>query len=423
MKYTAIDRQRQIYLNGVTGTVPVVPQDAARLEQALKARLQPEAYAYLTGGAGQGSTMRNNRKAFERWRIIPRMLRNVEQRDTTTTLLGMQLPAPMLLAPIGVLDLAHPDADLAVARACSNMGIPYIFSNQASNTMEACAAQMSDTPRWFQLYWSKHDELVQSFVSRAENCGCTALVVTLDTTMLGWRVQDLDLGYLPFLRGRGIAQYTADPVFLSLLDDYIPESATRRITREAVDVLLEALRNFPGHSLLAKLRSGKPLKAVQLFIDIYSRPSLTWDDLAKLRQMTQLPILLKGILHPADAQLALDYGMDGIIVSNHGGRQVEGAIATLDALPPIAKVINKRIPILLDSGVRSGSDIFKALALGADAVCLGRPYTYGLALGGQEGVEEVLQNFVADFELTLGLAGCASLADIRSDMLVSVADY
>jgi lactate 2-monooxygenase len=346
------------------------------------------------------------------------MLRNVSERDTSIQLFGQKIPSPILLSPVGVLEMVHPEADLAVAQAAAQLGLPYIFSNQASKPMEVCAQAMGDRPRWFQLYWSKSNELVQSLVQRAERCGCTALVVTLDTTLLGWRTRDLDLGYLPFLEGKGIAQYTSDPVFQRLMDEPDDsEPVKRSITLQSLQGLINMTKNYPGDNFLKKLVSGRPLKAVRKFVSIYSNPATTWEDLAWLRQQTKLPILLKGILHPNDAKKALDAGMNGIIISNHGGRQVDGAIATLDALPGIAKVIQSKIPILLDSGVRGGADIFKALALGAHAVCIGRPYVYGLTIGGEQGLCEVMQNLMADFELTMGLAGCKNISEINQETL------
>ncbi|MEL7436630.1 MAG: alpha-hydroxy-acid oxidizing protein, partial [Chloroflexota bacterium] len=318
-------------------------------------------------------------------------------------------------APIGVLDMAHPDADTAVARATADENIPMIFSSQASRSMEEMAGVMGNSPRWFQLYWSKMDDLVVSFVQRAEKAGCEAIVVTLDTTMLGWRIRDLDLAYLPFLRGRGIAQYTSDPVFMQSLEEEATAPAPdRKITLQSIQGLLEMVSNHPG-GMLDNLRSGEAIAAVQKFIATYSRSSLTWDDLSFLREHTKLPILLKGILHPDDARQAVDTGMNGVIVSNHGGRQVDGAIGAFDALPDVVTAVDNQIPILMDSGIRTGADIFKAIAMGAKAVCLGRPYVYGLAAGGYNGVREVLRNFKADFELTMRLSGCRSVDEITRD--------
>lgn len=416
---SAPDWQKEIYLNGFAGKKSSVKISWHNLEKDAQKVMSEKAYAYIAGGAGHEQTMVSNQKAFEQWKIVPRMLQNVAERDTSIELFGQKIPSPILLDPVGVLEMVHPHADVAVAKAASRVGLPYIFSNQASRPMEECAAVMGDSPRWFQLYWSKSNELVQSFLQRAEKCGCTALVVTLDTTMLGWRTRDLDMAYLPFLEGKGIAQYTSDPVFQKLLDEPDEtEQVKRKITLQTIQGLISMVNNYPGNGFFRKLKSGKPLKAVRKFVSIYSNPATTWNDLHWLRQQTKLPILLKGIVHQDDARIALDAGMDGVIISNHGGRQVDGSIATLDALPKIIEVVQSKVPVLLDSGIRGGADVFKALALGAKAVCIGRPYVYGLAIAGEQGVYEVLRNLMADFELTMGLSGCKNIAEINSRMII-----
>ena len=418
----ALRRQQEIYIGGLGGQKPLIPVDADRLRDAARHRMSREAFAYVAGAAGEESTLRANRRAFERWRIVPRMLRDVSERDISVELFGRRIPAPLLVAPVGVLELAHPEADLAVARAAAEAGIPAIFSSQASVSMEECASAMGDSPRWFQLYWSKSDALVESFVRRAEGCGCEAIVVTLDTTLLGWRTRDLDLAYLPFLRGKGIAQYVTDPVFLDALSAPAEASAPAarpKINLKTVRALVEMNRRHPGR-FWGNLRSGQARAAVAQFIATYSRPSLTWDDLPFLRSRTKLPIVLKGILHPDDARRAVDGGVDGIVVSNHGGRQVDGAIASLNALPGVVEAVDGRIPVLVDSGVRGGADVFRALALGARAVLVGRPYVYALALAGRAGVLELLRNFTADFELTMGLAGCRSVSEITREAVVRI---
>ena len=419
----AAERQTNIYLSGLGGRKPVVPVGSDQLERVAKRKMSREAFAYVAGGAGGESTVRENRAAFERWRIVPKMLRDVSERDTSVELFGRRLPTPLLLAPVGVLELAHKEADVAVARAAAETGVPMIFSNQASKPMEECAEAMGDArnaPRWFQLYWSKSDELVESFVRRAERCGCEAIVVTLDTTMLGWRTRDLDLAYLPFLRGKGIAQYTSDPVFLeSLSQEPQGSGGPVRLNLSTFKSLVELVRSYPG-GLLENITSRKPLAAVQKFISTYSRPSLTWENLEFLRERTSLPIVLKGILSPDDARRAIEHGMDGIVVSNHGGRQVDGAIASLDALPGVVEAVDGRVPVVLDSGIRGGADVFKALALGASAVGVGRPYVYGLALAGRAGVRQVISDLSAEFELTMGLAGCRSVGEISLNNLTRV---
>ncbi|MEM1136800.1 MAG: lactate 2-monooxygenase [Bacteroidota bacterium] len=404
-KKTAISgpvRQGKIYYKGALGGKPTIPFNDKKLEALAKEKMTAEARAYIVGGAGADDTIRENLDAFSKYRIIPRMLRDVSERDTSTQLFGQKIPSPILTCPIGVLEMVHKEADKAVGRATSKLGVPMIISNQASFSMEEVAADMGENPRWFQLYWSKSNELIKSLVQRAEKCGCSAIVVTLDTTLLGWRVQDLDLMHLPFMTGQGIAQYTSDPIF----NDIVANS----------DLGNKDMQVPPGLKV-----DPETIKAVQTFTDIYSRPSITWEDLSFLRNVTDLPILLKGILHPEDGALAVQYGVDGIIVSNHGGRQVDGAIAAIDALPKVVKAVRENksgIPILMDSGIRTGVHIFKALALGAQAVCIGRPYAYGLALAGQKGVEEVLLNLMAEFEFTMALAGCKNLDEIGSSSLV-----
>jgi lactate 2-monooxygenase len=412
-------RQDAIYRAGVYRRRPRVPTSWAALEARARRRLSPRAWAYLAGGAGLEATMRANRAAFERWQIVPRVLRDVARRDLTVELFGRTLPAPLLLAPIGVSSLAHPDADVAAAQAAAAERVPMIFSNQASRSMEECAAVMGDAPRWFQLYWSTVDELVESLLARAEACGCEAIVLTLDTTMLGWRPQDLDLGSLPFAHGLGIAQYTSDPVFRRLVAERAarPAAARPRPTAAAVRALVSMAREYPG-STWANLRSPLPRAAVETFLEIYSRPTITWSELAWLRERTRRPIVLKGILHPDDARRAVDQGVDGIVVSNHGGRQVDGSIGAVDALPAVVAAVPAALPVLLDSGVRGGADIAKSLALGARAVLIGRPWVYGLALGGRDGVREVIANLIAELDLTLGLAGCPNVRDVGQITLV-----
>jgi lactate 2-monooxygenase len=406
-------RQREIYLAGLRGHKPRVPQKAAALERAAERAMTREGFAYIAGGAGLETTMTANREAFERVRIVPRMLRGTESRDLTVELFGRTLSAPFLLAPIGVLEMAHRDADLAVARAAAAEGVPMVFSSQASRPMEECAAVMGDAPRWFQLYMSTSDDVVRSFVARAERCGCEAIVITLDTTLLGWRLRDLDLAYLPFALGKGIAQYVADPEFQRQLDE-APEPERGEVNVAALRSLWRVSRTYPG-SVWHNLRSARPRQAAMTFVETFTRPTLNWDDVAFVREATRLPLLLKGILNPDDARRALGHGIDGIIVSNHGGRQVDGAIASLDALPAVVSAVGEAVPVLLDSGIRGGADVFKALALGAQAVLIGRPYCYGLAVAGETGVREVIRNFLADIDLTLALTGCAGLTDIGSE--------
>jgi isopentenyl diphosphate isomerase/L-lactate dehydrogenase-like FMN-dependent dehydrogenase len=380
-----VARQMEIYTAGLKGQAPARPLAPEELEQRARAILPPPAYCYVAGGAGGEDTVRANRDAFHRWRIVPRFLRDVSRRDLGVELLGRRLPAPVLMAPIGVQSMLHPDAELAVARAARSLGVPMVLSTVSSTPLEAVAEALGDSPCWFQLYWPKDPALAASLVGRAERAGYAAVVVTLDTYLYGWRERDLQHAWLPFAQGLGIANYLTDPVFRG------------------------ALAAPPEQDLAAAARH---------FLAVVSNPALTWDDLAWLRRQTRLPILLKGLLHPEDARRAVGHGVDGVIVSNHGGRQVDGAVASLDALPAVAEAIAGRVEVLFDGGIRRGADVFKALALGARAVLLGRPYCWGLAVGGEAGVSDVLRNLLADVELTLGLAGCASCADVSRNSLV-----
>jgi isopentenyl diphosphate isomerase/L-lactate dehydrogenase-like FMN-dependent dehydrogenase len=413
-------RQNEVYRAGVYGHRPRVPTAARKLQQKAKRALNARAYSYVAGGAGDEVTQRANRAAFDKWAVVPRVLRDVSRRDTSVELFGRRIPAPVLLGPVGALELVHDEADLAVARAAASVGVPMVFSNQASVSMEECAAAMETSPRWFQLYWSTSDELVESLVGRAEASGCDAIVVTLDTTMLGWRPRDLDLGHLPFALGKGIAQYTSDPVFRRLVEQRAAAAAPRepqpRPTPAAVRALVGMARAWPG-SLLDNLRSPLPRAAVETFLGIYSRPSITWADLAWLRSRTRLPILLKGVLHADDARRALDDGVDGVVVSTHGGRQIDRSVAALEALPDVVAAIDERAPVLLDSGIRSGADVFTAVSLGATAVLLGRPFAWGLALAGEEGVRQVIADVVAEFDLTLGLTGHTAVDQLSPEIL------
>lgn len=415
-----LDRQREVFINGMAGDKPVIPFNYNKLEERASQKLSKEAFAYIAGGAGEESTARANRRDFDSWQIWPRMLRGVDKRDMSFSLFNDKITAPFFLSPIGVLELAHKQADLAVAKAAARHQIPFTFSNQASFPVERCSELMNSSPLWFQLYWSKNLDLVQSFLERAEKTGASAIVVTLDTTLLGWRPRDLELAYLPFLQGKGIAQYVSDPVFQRLLDEPEEKGAGKPQPRKnlaAIKNIIKVIKSYPEGSLIKKLTSGRPLTAVKKFISIYTNPAITWKDLSFLREHTTLPIVLKGVLHPDDARKAIDHGVDGLIISNHGGRQVDGAVSTALVLPEIAVAVQKQAKVMVDSGIRSGADVFKALALGADAVGIGRPYAYALALNGEAGVDELISNYKADFDLCMALAGCSKLSDINEEML------
>ncbi|WP_426623564.1 alpha-hydroxy-acid oxidizing protein [Leifsonia sp. McL0607] len=422
---TSIGRAAQsvVYRAGVIGRRPAIPVAFPELERAARRHVSRAAYAYIAGSAGLERTDAADTAAFGRHRIVPRVLRDVAERDLSIELFGRTVPAPLLLAPIGVLELARRDGDAAAARAAAAQGLPFTISTQASAPMEAVAAAMDATrpgaARWFQLYWSSSRDLVASLVARAEACGCEAIVVTLDTHVLGWRPRDLALGYLPFSRGLGIAQYTSDPVFRDLVRERMAGAGPRErtpVTPAAVASFASILRHHPG-DLRENLRSGEPLAAVETFLDVFADPSLGWDDLAFLRECTRLPIVLKGVLHPDDARRAVDAGVDAVQVSTHGGRQIDGEVAALDALPGVVEAVAGRLPVLFDSGIRGGADAVVALALGARAVAIGRPYAYALAVAGERGVRELLRNVLAELDITLGLAGVRRVADLDASAL------
>jgi isopentenyl diphosphate isomerase/L-lactate dehydrogenase-like FMN-dependent dehydrogenase len=375
--------QNEIYLAGLGGTVPDLPITYAGLEERARETFTPEAYGYVAGGAGSEDTMRENLEAFRRWRIVPRMLRDVSVREHGIELFGTSLPAPVLLAPVGVLGIVHEEGELAAARAASSLGVPIVLSTAASNSMEDVATAAGEGRRWYQLYWPNDEELAKSFLRRAEEAGYSAIVVTLDVPMLAWRPRDLQTAYLPFLRSEGIANYLSDPVFRSWLE---------------------------------KSPEEDPMAAVLRWVGVFPHPQLTWDRLEFLAEHTSLPVLLKGVLHPDDARRAIDAGADGLVVSNHGGRQVDGAIASLDALPAVVEAAGDR-PVLLDSGVRTGADVVKALALGARAVLIGRPYVWGLGLAGEDGVRHVVRSILAELDLSMALSGLRSIAEIDRSIL------
>ncbi|MFD2042983.1 lactate 2-monooxygenase [Ornithinibacillus salinisoli] len=376
--------QYQIYSTMTNPDPNRLPISYEEWEKQAREVLEDGPFYYVAGGAGGERTMRANVAAFEQRKLIPRMLRNVEERDLSVELLGYTFPSPILQAPIGVQSIIHPEGELASAKASAEMGIPYIASSASSVPMEKIAEAMEDAARWFQLYWSKDPDVTASFLRRAEASGYSAIVVTLDTPMMAWREDDLKNVYLPFLIGEGVGNYFTDPAF---------------------------------NAKLEKSPKEDPTAAIMYWTQIFGNPGLTWDDISFIQEHTNLPVLLKGIMHPDDAKLALEYGVNGIIVSNHGGRQVDGTQGALDALPKVCNVIQDRIPVLMDSGIRRGSDVIKALALGAKGVLVGRPCMYGLAVAGQRGVMEVLRNIVADLDITLGLSGYRTVRDIDHSVL------
>jgi lactate 2-monooxygenase len=381
------DFQLEIYLAGLGGVLPSFPMAFAELEARAERALPPSVLSYVAGGAGTEHTQRANVAAFRQWGVMPRMFVGAAQRDLSVRLFGLTLPSPLLMAPIGVIGLCAQDGhgDLATAAAAAATGVPMIASTLSADPMEEVAARFGDTPGFFQLYTPTDRDLAASLVSRAEAAGFRGIVVTLDTWVTGWRPRDLAASNFPQLRGHCLANYTSDPVFQSLL----------------------------GSS--ASSGSADPAAVVGAFARIFGNP-LTWDDLPWLRSLTTLPLLVKGICHPDDVRRAKDGGVDGIYCSNHGGRQADGGLPALDCLPAVVDAAGG-LPVIFDSGVRCGADVIKALALGATAVAVGRPYAYGLALGGTAGIVHVLRSLLAEADLIMAVDGYPSLADLTRDSL------
>ncbi|WP_329430562.1 alpha-hydroxy-acid oxidizing protein [Streptosporangium sp. NBC_01495] len=378
------DYQNEIYSDGLRGVVPGLPMTFTELEARAEAALPPSVWSYVAGGAGDEHTQRANVAAFRRWGLIPRMLVGAIRRELSVELFGMRLPAPLFMAPVGVIGLCARDGhgDLATARAAARTGVPMIASTLSADPMEAVAGEFGQTPGLFQLYTPTDRELAESLIHRAEAAGFKGIVVTLDTWVTGWRPRDLSTGNFPQLRGHCLANYTSDPVF---------------------------------RAQLARTPEQDPRAAAAHWAQIFGNP-LTWDDLPWLRSITDLPFLLKGICHPDDARRAKDAGVDGVYCSNHGGRQANGGLAALDALPAVVDAADG-LPVLFDSGIRSGADVIKALALGATAVGVGRPYAYGLAVGGTDGIVHVLRAILAEADLIMAVDGYPTLADLTPQAL------
>ncbi|MFJ5638824.1 lactate 2-monooxygenase [Streptomyces sp. NPDC093223] len=379
------DYQNEIYLDGLSGVVPPFPMTYDDLEPLAQAAMPASVRSYVAGGAGDERTQRANVDAFERWGLVPRMLVGAKERDLSVDLFGMRLPAPLFMAPVGVIGLCAQDGhgDLAVARAAARTGVPMVASTLSVDPLEQVAAEFGDTPGLFQLYTPTDRGLAESLVHRAEQAGFQGIVVTLDTWITGWRPRDLATSNFPQLRGHCLANYTSDPVFRALLGGRSPEE--------------------------------DPQAAVALWAGVFGNP-LTWDDLPWLRSITDLPLILKGLCHPEDVRRAKDAGVDGVYCSNHGGRQANGGLPALDALPGVVEAADG-LPVLFDSGVRTGADVVKAVALGATAVGVGRPCAYGLAHGGEAGLVHVLRALLAETDLIMAVDGYPTLADLTPEAL------
>jgi len=375
------DYQLEIYLKALAGVLPAWPVDFATLEQRAGAALAPDVLSYLQGGCGDEFTQRRNAEAFQSWGMVPRMMVDCANTDLSVSLLGMTWRSPLFMCPVGINGICTQDGhgDLAAARAAALTGVPLCQSTLANDMLEVVRPALGDTPGMFQLYTPKNQELAESLVRRAEAAGFKALVVTLDTWVTGWRPRDLNAGNFPQLRGHVLMNYFGDPVF---------------------------------RGMLAKPPEEDGAAAVRQWAATFGKV-LTWDDMPWLRSLTKLPLILKGICHPDDARRGIDLGADAIYCSTHGGRQANGGIAAIDMLPDVVAACGD-VPVLFDSGVRSGSDIVKALALGAAAVGVGRPYCYGLALGGAAGAAHVLKSLLAEADLLMAVNGYPTVGAVRA---------
>lgn len=370
-----------LLLKNITAQAPF-PICFADLEKAVAEKIAAGPFGYIRSGAGGEQTLHNNRAAFEKYSIVPRFLNDVSNVDTSIHLFGKTYPTPLLFAPVGMNGMVHDEGELAVVRAAQHLNIPYIQSTVSTYALEEVAEAAPTATKWFQLYWSTNEEIAFSMATRAEAAGFEAIVLTIDTVMLGWREEDVRNQFSPLKLGYAKGNYMNDPVFTASLPDDSFESYVQGVLQNVF------------------------------------HPTLNWEHVRELKRRTNLSILLKGILHAEDAKLAIDNGIDGIIVSNHGGRQLDGVIGSLDALPAIVEIVNGQIPIILDSGVYRGMDALKALALGADAVAIGRPFVYGLALDGQQGVEKVMTNLYDELKVSIALAGVTSVKGLRNITLV-----
>jgi len=348
--------------------------NVAEMAEAARRRLDPVHWDFFAGGAGDERTLRANEEAYARRAIVPRVLRGVADRDLRTELLGAELSMPVLVAPTAFHRLAHPGGETATAQAAADAGTIMIVSMAATQPIEQIAA--AGGTLWFQLYPQPDLGFTAAVVRRAEAAGCRALVVTADSAVYGRRERDLRNGLLDLPAG----------------------------------LACENMRD--GSQPAADGGGGAPRNIV---LDA----GLSWDLIAWLRETTSLPIVLKGVLHPADARLAAEHGVDALVVSNHGGRQLDGTLATIEALPAIVDAVGGRLPILLDGGIRRGTDVLTALALGAQAVAVGRPVLWGLTVGGTAGVRHVLELLRAELDNALALAGASRPGDLTADLIVS----
>ncbi|RCI15102.1 hypothetical protein L249_6825 [Ophiocordyceps polyrhachis-furcata BCC 54312] len=364
------------------GQLSVVPKNPVLLEDQAQRLMSQRGFDYVNGGAGELVTLNANRLAFRRWSIIPRVLRPTSPRDLSVTLFGHKYDTPVLMAPVGIQSVYHPDREIGSARACAALRVPFTLSTAASTGIEELVEESPEGAKWYQLYWPADDDITASLLSRARAAGYSVLVVTLDIwTLKGWRPRGIDTANVGF----------EDPVFRAKFAKQTADGRPPEADKEAA-VAFWLGQCFPGISR-------------------------SWDQLAILRKHWDGPIVLKGILSVEDAKLAVQHGIDGIIVSNHGGRQVDGAVATLDVLPHIVDAVGSDTTVMLDSGIRTGADMVKALALGAKAVFVGRPILYGLGIDGTAGAQAVLAGLLTDLDLTMGYAGVENVPELDRTVL------
>ncbi|MEM7664867.1 MAG: alpha-hydroxy-acid oxidizing protein [Pseudomonadota bacterium] len=372
--------QNEIYNAGLSGILPDFPVDFATLEKRAHEALGPMMTNYVAGGCGDEHTQDTNASAFHHWGMVPRMMVDCAERDLSIEIFGQKYDNPLFMAPIGLNGEASQDrhGDIAAAQASAATGVPFCASTLSNDPLEDVFTACGDTAPWFQLYTSRNKDVAESMIRRAEKAGYKALVVTLDTWVTGWRPRDLNASNFPQLRGKVLQNYMTDPEF---------------------------------RKILPKPPEEDMQTAIMIWAATFGQV-LTWEHMEWFKSVTDLPIVLKGICHPEDAKLAVDHGADAIYCSNHGGRQANGGIATIDLLGDVVKAAGDT-PVLFDSGIRSGTDAVKALALGATAVGVGRPYTYGLAIGGAKGAEWVLRSILAEADLLMAVNGYPTLEAVR----------
>lgn len=404
--------QGEIFAKGFMGTTPIVTTDPKKLEAQAQSKMTPKAFGFLAGGSGEGATLEANRLAFKQWRIVPRMLVSSASRDLSIKLFNRTYPSPVMMAPIGFQHTFHPDGEPGVAEIAQELGIPYIMSMNSHASVEEIAKGNGDGERWYQFYWQTPDFMTSQTLKKAQAAGYHVLVVTLDAFQLGWRPADLDQGYMPTNFGVPDLSFGGNKSLSSLFGGGGRNRAVNDTAATGGATSTDGATAAHGATAQDGVAADTPDGLGSLF-----SANPTWDRLTFLRKNWAGPIILKGIQHPDDARKALAAGMDGIIVSNHGGRQMDGGPGSLEVLPDIVDAVGGKMPVLFDSGIRTGADIIKALALGANAVLVGRPWAFGMGINGKAGAKEVMRGILAQVEINMNIAGLRSVADINRNIL------